>query len=56
MDRDVKQLKHIRFPIVKVRWNSQRGPEYTWECEDKIRTCSLRTLMTPQELKFRDGI
>nr|GEX69431.1 putative reverse transcriptase domain-containing protein [Tanacetum cinerariifolium] len=27
MDREVKQLKQSRFPIVKVRWNSRRGPE-----------------------------
>ncbi|GKE90422.1 hypothetical protein Tco_1567897 [Tanacetum coccineum] len=26
MDREVKQLKQIRIPIVKVRWNSERGP------------------------------
>jgi hypothetical protein len=38
MDRDVKQLKQSRIPIVKVRWNSKRGPEYTWEREDQIRT------------------
>ncbi|GKB68121.1 hypothetical protein Tco_0929533 [Tanacetum coccineum] len=23
-----------RIPIIKVRWNSKRGPEFTWECED----------------------
>ncbi|GKE23241.1 putative reverse transcriptase domain-containing protein [Tanacetum coccineum] len=34
MDRKVKQLKQSRIPIVKVRWNSKRGPEFTWECED----------------------
>ncbi|GJX12812.1 putative reverse transcriptase domain-containing protein [Tanacetum coccineum] len=27
MDREVKQLKQSRIPIVKVRWNSRRGPE-----------------------------
>jgi hypothetical protein len=37
MDRDVKQLKQSRIPIVKIRWNSNRGPEYTWEREDRIR-------------------
>ncbi|GJX13401.1 putative reverse transcriptase domain-containing protein [Tanacetum coccineum] len=26
MDREVKQLKQSRIPIVKVRWNSKRGP------------------------------
>ncbi|GJZ95623.1 putative reverse transcriptase domain-containing protein [Tanacetum coccineum] len=34
MDWEVKQLKQSRIPIVKVRWNSRRGPEYTWERED----------------------
>ncbi|GJW34165.1 putative reverse transcriptase domain-containing protein [Tanacetum coccineum] len=34
MDREVKQLKKSRIPIVKVRWNSRRGPEFTWERED----------------------
>nr|GEW91394.1 putative reverse transcriptase domain-containing protein [Tanacetum cinerariifolium] len=33
MDQEVKQLKQSRIPIVKVRWNSRRGPEYTWERE-----------------------
>nr|GFD63953.1 putative reverse transcriptase domain-containing protein [Tanacetum cinerariifolium] len=36
MDREVKQLKQSRIPIVKVRWNSKRGPEYTWEREDEM--------------------
>ncbi|GJW07229.1 zinc finger, CCHC-type containing protein [Tanacetum coccineum] len=40
MDREVKQLKKIRIPIVKVRWNSSHGPEYTWERDDQMeRTC-----------------
>nr|GEX48747.1 putative reverse transcriptase domain-containing protein [Tanacetum cinerariifolium] len=34
MDREVKQLKQIRIPIVKVRWNLRRCPKYTWERED----------------------
>nr|GEW48384.1 hypothetical protein [Tanacetum cinerariifolium] len=34
MDREVKQLKQSQIPIVKVRWNSRRGPKYTWERED----------------------
>jgi hypothetical protein len=37
MDREVKQLKQSRIPIVKVRWNSRRGPEFTWEREDQMR-------------------
>nr|GEU65813.1 putative reverse transcriptase domain-containing protein [Tanacetum cinerariifolium] len=34
MDREVKRLKQSRIPIVKVRWNSRRGPEFTWKRED----------------------
>nr|GEV06186.1 hypothetical protein [Tanacetum cinerariifolium] len=37
MDREVKQLKQSRIPIFKVRWNSKRGPKFTWEREDQIR-------------------
>ncbi|GJV98778.1 putative reverse transcriptase domain-containing protein [Tanacetum coccineum] len=36
VDKEVKRLKQSRIPIVKVRWNSQRGPEFTWEREDQI--------------------
>nr|GEZ43275.1 hypothetical protein [Tanacetum cinerariifolium] len=50
MDREVKRLKQSHIPIVKVRWNSHRGPEYTWECEDQMKskypylfTTNLRT-------------
>nr|GFA63645.1 putative reverse transcriptase domain-containing protein [Tanacetum cinerariifolium] len=38
MDREVKRLKQSRIPIVKVRWNSRRGPEYTWEREDQMKS------------------
>nr|GFB71786.1 putative retroelement [Tanacetum cinerariifolium] len=37
MDREVKRLKRIRIPIVKVQWNSRRGPEFTWEREDQFQ-------------------
>ncbi|GJU12305.1 putative reverse transcriptase domain-containing protein [Tanacetum coccineum] len=37
MDREVKHLKQSRIPIVKVCWNSKRGPEFTWECEDQMQ-------------------
>ncbi|GKB12897.1 putative reverse transcriptase domain-containing protein [Tanacetum coccineum] len=36
MDREVKRLKGNRIPIVMVRWNSRRGPEFTWEREDQF--------------------
>ncbi|KAI3802804.1 hypothetical protein L1987_30947 [Smallanthus sonchifolius] len=37
MDREVKRMKQSRIPIVKVRWNSRRGPEFTWEREDQMK-------------------
>nr|GEW29527.1 hypothetical protein [Tanacetum cinerariifolium] len=37
MDREVKWLKQSRIPIIKIQWNSKRGPEFTWECEDQFR-------------------
>ncbi|GJR66389.1 putative reverse transcriptase domain-containing protein [Tanacetum coccineum] len=36
-DHEVKRLKRSRIPLVKVRWNSKRGPEFTWEREDQFR-------------------
>ncbi|GJU07163.1 retrovirus-related pol polyprotein from transposon TNT 1-94 [Tanacetum coccineum] len=38
VDREVKRLKQSRIPIIKVRWNSRRGPEFTWEREDFFRS------------------
>ena len=37
MEREFKKLKKSRITIVKVKWDSKRGPEFTWECEDQIR-------------------
>ncbi|GJZ37050.1 putative reverse transcriptase domain-containing protein [Tanacetum coccineum] len=37
MDREVKRLKQSRIPIVKVRWKSRRGPEFTWERKDQFK-------------------
>nr|GEZ28812.1 putative reverse transcriptase domain-containing protein [Tanacetum cinerariifolium]GEZ29369.1 putative reverse transcriptase domain-containing protein [Tanacetum cinerariifolium] len=37
MDREVKRLNQSRIPIIKVRWNSRRAPEFTWEREDQFR-------------------
>ncbi|GJZ47551.1 reverse transcriptase domain-containing protein [Tanacetum coccineum] len=37
MDREVKKLKRSWIPIVKVHWNSRRGPEFTWEREDEMK-------------------
>ncbi|GJY42130.1 putative reverse transcriptase domain-containing protein [Tanacetum coccineum] len=37
MDREVKRLKQSRILIVKVRWNSKRGLDFTWEREDQMQ-------------------
>ncbi|GKG25688.1 hypothetical protein Tco_0398834, partial [Tanacetum coccineum] len=36
VDHEVKRLERSRIPLVKVRWNSKRGPEFTWEREDQF--------------------
>ncbi|GJU79523.1 putative reverse transcriptase domain-containing protein [Tanacetum coccineum] len=37
MDREVKRLNQSSIPIVKVCWNSRRGPEFTWERQDQMK-------------------
>nr|GFA59770.1 putative reverse transcriptase domain-containing protein [Tanacetum cinerariifolium] len=37
MDREIKGLRQSRILIIKVRWNSKRGPEFTWEREDQFK-------------------
>ncbi|GJW84682.1 putative ribonuclease H-like domain-containing protein [Tanacetum coccineum] len=62
MDREVKQLKQSHIPIVKVRWNSKRGPEFTWEREDQIRAKevsdedSSRSIVKTKSMLWRKGI
>nr|GFB94902.1 putative reverse transcriptase domain-containing protein [Tanacetum cinerariifolium] len=45
MDREVKWLERSQIPLVKIRWNSKRGPEFTWEREDQFRK---NTHISPQ--------
>nr|GEU80554.1 putative reverse transcriptase domain-containing protein [Tanacetum cinerariifolium] len=37
MEWEIKRLKRSRIPLVKVRWNSRRGLEFTWEHKDSFR-------------------
>nr|GFB00463.1 putative reverse transcriptase domain-containing protein [Tanacetum cinerariifolium] len=37
MDHNIKRLKQSQIPLVKVQWNSKRGPEFTWEREDQFQ-------------------
>nr|GEZ17891.1 putative reverse transcriptase domain-containing protein [Tanacetum cinerariifolium] len=43
---EVKRLKHSHIPIIKVRWNFMRGPEFTWEREDQFRKKYLQFFPT----------
>ncbi|GJS06444.1 putative reverse transcriptase domain-containing protein [Tanacetum coccineum] len=47
MDREVKRLKRSRIPLIKVRWNSKRGPEFTWEREDQFKKKKYTTTSSP---------
>nr|GEV13936.1 reverse transcriptase domain-containing protein [Tanacetum cinerariifolium] len=53
MDRKVKQLKQSRIPIVKVRWNSKRGPEFMWERKDQIRA---KDVVFNESLMYKDTL
>ncbi|GKA00644.1 putative reverse transcriptase domain-containing protein [Tanacetum coccineum] len=37
VNREAKQLKQSRILVIKVCWNSRRGPKFTWEREDQFR-------------------
>ncbi|GKF44984.1 hypothetical protein Tco_0131536 [Tanacetum coccineum] len=37
MEQEIKRLKRSRIPLVKVRRNSKRGLEFTWECKDSFK-------------------
>ncbi|GJX83259.1 putative reverse transcriptase domain-containing protein [Tanacetum coccineum] len=37
LEKEFKKLKRSRIAIIKVRWNSKRGPEFTWEREDQMK-------------------
>ncbi|GKA59206.1 hypothetical protein Tco_0758519 [Tanacetum coccineum] len=36
LNREVKSLKRSKIALVKVRWNSKRGPEFTWEYAEDL--------------------
>ncbi|GKB26534.1 hypothetical protein Tco_0865935, partial [Tanacetum coccineum] len=55
MDREIKKLRSRKITLVKVRWNSKRGLEFTWEHEDQMRIKSPRNISSsdktvPEEL------
>nr|GEV09007.1 hypothetical protein [Tanacetum cinerariifolium] len=54
MDREVKQLKQSQIPIVKVRWNSRRGLDYTWEREDFYKSNYPHMFSSNQKMSKRN--
>ncbi|GJR52626.1 putative reverse transcriptase domain-containing protein [Tanacetum coccineum] len=47
MDREVKWLNQSCIPVVKIRWNSRRGPEFTWEREDQMKKKCHHLFVSP---------
>ncbi|GKD13536.1 putative reverse transcriptase domain-containing protein [Tanacetum coccineum] len=37
LEREIKKQKRSMISIIKVRWNSKCGPEFTWEREDQMK-------------------
>ncbi|GJS98598.1 hypothetical protein Tco_0819768, partial [Tanacetum coccineum] len=59
MDHEVKRLKRSCIPIIKVRWNSRRGPEFIWEREENSKEVSTplrkdRTIVKCRVLSLED--
>ncbi|GKC55374.1 hypothetical protein Tco_1078119, partial [Tanacetum coccineum] len=38
MGHEIKSLKRSRIPLVKVSWNSKRGPKFMWKYEDHMKS------------------
>nr|GEV97144.1 putative reverse transcriptase domain-containing protein [Tanacetum cinerariifolium] len=56
LDCEVKWLKRSRFPLVKVRWNSKRGPEFTWEREDQFRKNAAISVSKEEVIELDDSL
>ncbi|GJR14388.1 putative reverse transcriptase domain-containing protein [Tanacetum coccineum] len=61
MDREVKTLKRSKIPIVKVRWNTKRGPEFTTRFPKEGDTVTTEVLavsagMSPSLLRISGAI
>nr|GEY74323.1 putative reverse transcriptase domain-containing protein [Tanacetum cinerariifolium] len=48
MDYVITHLKQRCISIIKVRWNSRRGPEFTWEREDQMQKKYLHLFANPE--------
>ncbi|GJV83223.1 putative reverse transcriptase domain-containing protein [Tanacetum coccineum] len=54
---EVKKQKQSRIPIMKVRWNSRRGPKFSWEREDEMKRMyrQLFASATSQDEQLNSG-
>nr|GEX49191.1 retrotransposon protein, putative, Ty3-gypsy subclass [Tanacetum cinerariifolium] len=52
----VQELKWSRISIIKVWWNSKRGPEFTWECEDQMKLKYLHLFSADKYSNFKGEI
>nr|GEU62110.1 putative reverse transcriptase domain-containing protein [Tanacetum cinerariifolium] len=48
--KQVKKLKRSWIPIVKVRWDSRKGGEFTWEREDQFKANILGESLSPDRV------
>ncbi|GJS20649.1 putative reverse transcriptase domain-containing protein [Tanacetum coccineum] len=44
IDHEIKQLKRRRIPIVKVKWNSKRGPEFAMSSDNASSTVTYMSV------------
>nr|GEU90232.1 retrovirus-related Pol polyprotein from transposon TNT 1-94 [Tanacetum cinerariifolium] len=56
IDQEVKRLKQSHIPIVKVRWNLRRGPEFTWEHEDQMKKNKAYIILNKQTTKVEESL
>ncbi|GJU56596.1 hypothetical protein Tco_1230310 [Tanacetum coccineum] len=58
MDREIRNLKRSKIPLVKVHWNSKRGPKFIWEREDHMKSILsyLLIVLLNRLVKSRDEI
>ncbi|GJW43818.1 hypothetical protein Tco_0072617 [Tanacetum coccineum] len=55
MDREIRNLKRSKIPLVKVHWNSKRGPEFTWERKDHMKS-KYHRLFVDRTIEFTISI
>ncbi|GJT31132.1 putative reverse transcriptase domain-containing protein [Tanacetum coccineum] len=55
LEKEFKKLKRSRIAIVKVRWNSKRGPKFMWEREDQMKSTRICLVMLVVEFQGQNS-